>query len=95
MYRLKKALYGLKQAPRSLYCCIDSYLTENGFHRSEIELTLYTKVDEHGMMLIVCLYVENLIFTGDFGIKEFKAVMENEFEMTDLVLINFFLGIEV
>ena len=43
VYRLKKALYGLKQAPRSWYRWIDSYLTENGFHRSESEPTLYTK----------------------------------------------------
>ena len=46
-------------------------------------------------MLIVCLYVDDLIFTGDFGIVDFKAVMESEFEMTDLGLMKFFLGIEV
>ena len=45
-------------------------------------------------MLIVCLYVDDLIFTSDFGIIDFKAVMESEFEMTD-GLMNFFLGIEV
>ena len=46
VYRLKKALYGLKQAPRAWYSRIDSYLTENGFRRSESELNLYTKVNE-------------------------------------------------
>ena len=56
---------------------------------------LYTKVNEQGNMLIVCMYVHDLIFTGDFGIKEFRTVMESEFEMTDLGLMNFFLGIEV
>ena len=89
MYRLKIALYGLKQAPRSWYSRIDSYLTENGFHRSESEPTLYTKVDEQGKMLIVCLYVDDLIFTGDYGIAFFKTVMESEFEMTDLGLMKF------
>ena len=48
VYRLKKTLYGLKQAPRDWYSWIDSYLTENGFHRSESEPTLYTKFDEQG-----------------------------------------------
>ena len=95
VYRLKKTLYGLKQAPRSWYNQIDSCLTENGFHRSESEPTLYTKVDEQGNMLIVFLYVDDLIFTGDYGIAEFKTVMESEFEMTDLGLMKFFLGIEV
>ena len=44
-------------------------------------------------MLIVCLYVDDLIFTGDLA--DFKTVMESEFEMTDLGLMKFFLGIEV
>ena len=41
------------------------------------------------------LYVDDLIFIGDFGIAYFKVVIESEFEMTDLGLMNFFLGIEV
>ena len=46
-------------------------------------------------MLIVFLHVYDLIFTGDFGIKDFKVVMESKFEMIDLGIMNFFLGIEV
>ena len=95
MYKLKKVLYGLKQALRAWYICIDSYLIENGFHRSESDPTLYTKVNEKGNMLIVYPYVDDLIFTSDFGIKEFRTVMESEFEMTNLGLIKFFMGIEV
>ena len=95
VYSLKKALYGLKQAFRAWYNRIDSYLIENGFHKSESEPNLYTKVDEQGNMLSVFLYVDDLIFTGDYGIADFKTIMESEFEMTDLGLMNFFLGIEV
>ena len=46
-------------------------------------------MNEQGKMLILCLYVDDLIFTGDFGIAHFKAVMESEFEMTDLGLMKF------
>ena len=74
VYRMKNALYGLKQAPRAWYSQIDSYVTENGLHRSESEPTLYTKVNEKGKMLIVCLYVDDLIFTGDFCIANFKSI---------------------
>jgi hypothetical protein len=95
VYRLKKALYGLKQAPRAWYSHIDSYLTQNGFQRSDCEPTLYIKANQQGNMLIVFLYVDDLIFTGDFGIEEFKSVMKDEFEMTDLGLMRYFLGIEV
>ena len=77
---LKRALYGLKQAPRAWYNHIYSYLsTQNGFHRSESEPMLYTKVNEQGNMLIVCIYVYDLIFTSVFGIKDFKTFMESEF----------------
>ena len=82
----------MKQAPRAWYNQIDSYLTKNGFHRSESEPTLYTKVYEQGNMLIVSLYVDDLILTGDFGIEYFKAVMESEFEMNDLGLMKFLSG---
>ena len=95
VYKIKKALYGFKQAPKYWYSQIDSYLTENGFHRSESEPTLYTKVDEQGKMLIVFLYVDDLIFTSDFGIKDFRTIMESGFEMSDLGIINFSLGNEV
>ena len=88
-------VYALKQDPRAWYSRIGSYLTQNGFHKSESEPTLYTKVNEQGKMLIASLYVDDLTFIGDFGIKDFKAVMESEFEMTDLGLMKFFLGIEV
>ena len=51
-------------------------------------------MNEKGKMLIFFLYVDDLIFTGDFGIEYFKAVMESEFEMTDTGLMKFFLGIK-
>jgi hypothetical protein len=39
--------------------------------------------------------VDDLIFTCDFGIEELKIVMKDEFEMTNLGLMRYFLGIEV
>jgi hypothetical protein len=45
--------------------------------------------------LIVCLYVDDLIFTGNISIDEFKMTIKNEFEMNDLGMMNYFLGIEV
>ena len=48
-------------------------------------------------MILVALYVDNLIFSGnnDEMIEEFKRTMTREFEMTDLGLLKFFLGLEV
>ena len=82
---MNKALYGLKQALRAWYSRIDAYLLENGFEKCEEEPTLYIK-EKDGKMLIVVLYVDNVIFTGndDYLIENFKRVMKDEFEMTSM-----------
>ena len=48
-------------------------------------------------MLIVCLYADDLIFTGNCTLMfdEFKKSMMNKFKMTDLGMIHYFLGIEL
>jgi transposase InsO family protein len=95
--RLRKALYGLKQAPRAWYSRIDQYFMDRGFRRSKSEPTLYIKTQGQHDTLIVSLYVDDLIFTGNNMkmIAGFKEDMMNTFEMTDLGLMNYFLGIEV
>ncbi|CAA7014800.1 unnamed protein product [Microthlaspi erraticum] len=94
--RLYKALYGLKQAPRAWYGRIDSYFIQNGFERSMNDAALYIK-KKGGDVLIVSLYVDDIIITGNNVrlINSFKENMKNEFEMTDLGLLNYFLGMEV
>jgi hypothetical protein len=92
---LKKALYGLKKALRAWYSRIDTYLIKSGFSRSQNESTLYTKIDQHDKILIVCLYVDDMIYTGNLELTNFKHVMQSEFEMTDLGIMKYFLGIEV
>ena len=95
--KLNKALYGLKQAPRAWNSRIDQYLHKNGFKKCPYEHALYTKVNGNKDILIVCLYVDDLIFTGNDAkmIEEFKKVMTREFEMTDIGLMSYYLGIEV
>ena len=62
--RLKRALYGLKQAPHAWYTRIDNYFTGLGFTKSEADANLYHIVVK-GKMLIIILYVDDLILTGD------------------------------
>ena len=63
--------------------------------RSENEPTLYIQSNQQGNVLIVCLYVDDLIFTGYFSIEEFKSDMKDEFKMIDLGIMRYFWGIEV
>ncbi|RDX97599.1 hypothetical protein CR513_19610, partial [Mucuna pruriens] len=55
------------------------------------------QLKEGGEILIVCIYVDDLIYTGNHESmsQEFKTMMMNEFAMTDLGKRRYFLGIEV
>ena len=95
MCRLKRALYGLKQAPRAWYTWIDSYFTRLGFTKSEADPNLY-KIVVEGKLLIIVLYVDDLILTSDaLLIHSCKADLTKEFEMKDLGLLHYFLGLEI
>ena len=69
-------------------------MISNGFSKSSSEPTLYTKVNQHGQILIVCLYVVDMIFLGNLSLDEFMESMK-EFEMTNIGLMKLFLGIEI
>jgi hypothetical protein len=93
--RLKKALYGLKKALRTWYGHIDSVLTSLGFTKSKADSNLYFKImnDEP---VILLLYMDDLFLTGEEKfIIECKKRLASEFEMKDLVLMHYFLGLEV
>ena len=97
VYKLHKALYGLKQAPRAWFNRIERYFVKEGFMKCENEQTLFTKKSSSGKILIVSIYVDDLLFTGDDKamLTEFKLSMLKEFDMTDLGSMRYFLGIEV
>jgi hypothetical protein len=95
VYCLKKFLYGLKKAPIDWYNRIDTYLIKSGFSRSQNEPTLYTKTNRQGKILIICLYVDDMIYTGNLELNGFKHSMKSKFEMTNLGIMKYFLGIKV
>lgn len=96
VYKLTKALYGLKQAPRAWNTKMDGALKECGFQRCKLEPAVYTKRMKQGSLL-VGIYVDDLIVTGNNteDIHHFKRQMEGKFEMSDLGLLFYYLGLEV
>eukprot|EP00253_Pinus_taeda_P013586 PITA_13586 len=92
--RLKKALYGLKQAPRAWYSRIDTYLQGMGFTKSEVDPNpYYIVIGEEPLILV--LYVDDLIITGaERLIEHYKGDLAVEFEMKDIGLMHYFLGLE-
>ena len=96
VYKLKKALYGLRQAPRAWNTKLNQILKELKFVKCTKESSVYRK-EERGDLLIVAIYVDDLFITGNSmkAIKKFKASMSEKFEMSDLGLLTYYLGIEV
>ena len=94
--KLDKALYGLKQAPGAWYIKIDEHLKGSGFQRSASDPNLYMKKKD-GDLVILVVYVDDLVITGNSLklIDEVNTDLGKAFEMTDLVLLHYCLGIEV
>ena len=85
----------MKQDPEAWYGRINSFLMSLGFTKSKIYSNLYFKVmnDE---LVILLLYVDDLFLTREEKlITECKKRLASEFEMKDLGLMHYFLGLEV
>lgn len=75
---------------------MDEYLRKVNFKRSEVDDNLYIKKVGNKMVVII-LYVDDLIITGNNEnlISQFKVELKNGFEMIDLGILHYYLGIEV
>jgi hypothetical protein len=92
--KLKKAMYGLKQAPHAWYEKIDGYLMSLGFSKSVVDPNLYYNIVGDECMILV-LYVDDLFITGsEILIVECKGALAFEFEMKDLGMMHYFLGVK-
>ncbi|XP_058211421.1 uncharacterized mitochondrial protein AtMg00810-like [Rhododendron vialii] len=79
----EQKIYKLKKALYGLKC--------------KSEPTLYIKRQGNTGILIVSIYVDDLVFTGSNVkmIEDFKRDMMKKYEMSDLGLLHYFLGIEI
>ncbi|GJS12688.1 putative ribonuclease H-like domain-containing protein [Tanacetum coccineum] len=59
---VEKALYGLHQAPRAWYETLSTYLLDNGFHRGQIDKTLFIKRHTDGILLVQVKQKSDVIF---------------------------------
>ena len=95
IYRLQKALYGLKKAPKTWYARLDKYLAKLGFSKGTIDSNLCLKEIENGLLIIIVSF-DDIIFGGnDEARDKFLEDMENEFEMSMIGEMNFFLGLQI
>jgi len=94
--RLRRSLYGLKQAPRAWFQRFASVVTAAGFSASTHDPALFVHTSSRGRTLLL-LYVDDMIITGDDPqfIAFVKARLSEQFLMSDLDPLRYFLGIEV
>ena len=94
--KLKKTLYGLKQAPRAWNHKLVEYLVKCDFIVSNSDSSLYIKHNGKHIVLL-CIYVDDLILIGSCGkdIQDIKEKLKQEFKISDLGELKYFLGIEV
>ena len=96
VFKLKKTLYDLKQELRAWYERLSKFPLENGFKIGKIDTTLFIKTKEKNMVLVQ-IYVDDIIFgaTNISLCEEFSKCMHNEFEMSIMGELNFFLGLQI
>ncbi|GJW67183.1 ribonuclease H-like domain-containing protein, partial [Tanacetum coccineum] len=91
-----RSLYGLKQAPRAWFQRFASYITRVGFHSSRCDSSLF--IYKHGPdTAYLLLYVDDIVLTASSQplLQRIIASLHQEFSMTDLGSLNYFLGISV
>ncbi|GJS23572.1 ribonuclease H-like domain-containing protein [Tanacetum coccineum] len=90
----QKSLYGLKQAPRAWFQRFSSYAIRACFHHSKTNLSLF--IFHRGPdTAYLLLYVDDIILTASSTrlLQRIISSLHNEFSMTDLGPLNYFLGI--
>ncbi|GJX57465.1 retrovirus-related pol polyprotein from transposon TNT 1-94 [Tanacetum coccineum] len=88
----EKALYGLKQAPKAWYDRLKASLIKHEYKMGMV----FTK-KKSSNLIIVQIYVDDIIFglTCQDTCDEFAKIMHDEFEMSMMGELNFFLRLQI
>jgi hypothetical protein len=91
--KLNKSLYGLKQSPRCWHHALTAALKEIGLTPCHSDPCLYFSSDESKPMFLYA-HFDDLIFGGTWT-PEFKTKISSHFDMEDLGLAKYALGIRI
>ena len=96
VFKLKKALYGLKQAPRAWYERLTQFLVSHGYQRGGSDKTLFIKRVNQDI-IVAQIYVDDIVFgsSSNSEVQVFVQQMQEEFEMSMVGELTFFLGLQV
>lgn len=93
---VKKSLYDLRQASRQWYAKLFQALCIRGYSHSPNDHSLFIKRCSTSIVLLA-VYVDDIILTcDDLGkISSLKHFLDSQFNIKDLGILHYFLGIEV
>nr|GEX76771.1 retrovirus-related Pol polyprotein from transposon TNT 1-94 [Tanacetum cinerariifolium] len=96
VYKLKKALYGLKQTPKAWYDRLKAFLIKHKYKMGMVDNILFTKKKRLNL-IIVQIYVDDIIFSSTCQdmCDEYAKIMHDEFEMSMMGELKFFLGLQI
>ncbi|GJU89584.1 retrovirus-related pol polyprotein from transposon TNT 1-94 [Tanacetum coccineum] len=92
--RLKAFL--IKQAPKAWYDRLKAFLIKHNYSMGMVDNTLFTKKKDSNL-IIVQIYVNDIIIgsTCQEMCDDFANIMHDEFEMSMMGELNFFLGLQI
>ena len=97
MYKIFKKLFGFKQASKHRHQNFDATILSFGFKLNQVDKCVYSKFDNQGNGVVICLYVDDMIIFGTNLIKvqETKDFLSKSFQMKFIRKVNVILGIKI
>nr|GEZ19060.1 zinc finger, CCHC-type [Tanacetum cinerariifolium] len=97
MCKLIKSIYGLKHAPEQWHQKFDEVVLSNGYLLKQADECVYSKSDEFGKGVIICLYVDDMLIFGtdQVQVDMTKEFLLSRFSMKDMEEADVILGIRI
>ncbi|GJV21218.1 zinc finger, CCHC-type containing protein [Tanacetum coccineum] len=95
--KLIKSLYGLKQEPKQWHQKFDKVVLSNGCLLNQADKCVYSKFDEFGKGVIICLYVDDMLIFGTDQVQVdlTKKFLSSRFSMKDMGEADVISGIRI
>ncbi|GJR34106.1 zinc finger, CCHC-type containing protein [Tanacetum coccineum] len=92
--KMVKSLYGLKQAPKQWHQKFYEVVLSSGFLLNQSDKCVYSKIDDSGKGVIICLYVDDMLIFGtdQNQVDKTKKFLSSKFSMkymgeADVILV--------
>nr|GEX67906.1 zinc finger, CCHC-type [Tanacetum cinerariifolium] len=95
--KLIKSLYGLNQTSKQWHQTFDEVVWSNGYLLNQSEKCVYSKFDESGKRVIICLYVDDILIFGtdQVQVNLTKEFLSSRFSMKDMEKVDVILCIKI